>query len=188
MTRNIGHLAVALLVSFALAGTASAAAIVLVVPPEAPPYLVDGSQTGVNVLAAFIQGGGATFALGFTSLDPGWATIVVNPEFAVEFGPASSYLTETLSTDGGIPATVNFYAFSGCTMPSGCPASQLTDAYTVSFNADGGYTGYVALPAGNLTNENAVTTPEPTSGMIGGGGILLGIGLAFWRRWRTANR
>lgn len=133
----------------------------------------------MDVLEAFIEApAGATFDTpGFTNLDSGWSAITINPTYAVEYGPASSWLTEDLNIIGS-PLTVDFYAFTGCSI-STCPVQDLTDAYAVHFNG-GGYGEWTPLTVDNLSSENTTpTTPEP------GTMLLIGAGLAGLtvRRW-----
>ncbi len=96
-------------------GNPAVAGTILVVPPEAPSYLINPSATSVDVLEAFIEApAGATFdSPGFSNLDAGWTAITVNPTYAVEYGPPSSSLTEDLNVIGS-PLTVDFYAFTAC--------------------------------------------------------------------------
>jgi hypothetical protein len=140
----------------ALAGT------VWVIPPEAPTYLINPNAAGVDVLEAFIETPpGVTFDnQGFANLNLGWNATIVNLTYAVEYGPLSNYLTETLDITGGRPLTVDIYAFTGCANHLGatpsvpaCPVGDLTDAYQVTFN-EGGYVGWTALTADSLILEN----------------------------------
>lgn len=166
----------------ALAGT------LWVIPPEAPPYLINPSAAGVDVLEAFIETPtGVTFEnQGFANFNLGWNATIVNLTYAVEYGPLSNYLTETMDITGGRPLTVDVYAFTGCasqvsaTPPvSACPAGDLTDAYQVTFN-EGGYVGWTVLTADNLILENTDpnAAPEPASMLLIGFGA---IGLAVRR-------
>ena len=165
----------------ALAGT------VLVIPPEAPPYLINPSATGIDVLEAFIVTPGVTFdstTAGFVNLDNGWSAMIVNPTYAVEYGPLSSSLTENLDIIGG-SFTVNVYGFAGCasqfraTPPVlACSAANLIDAYQVTVN-DGGYGGWTpTLTGGNLVLQNSDAAPEPASMLLICSGL---IGLAVRR-------
>jgi len=172
--------------------TPALAATMWVIPPEAPTYLINPSATGVDVLEAFIETPPrATFDTpGFTNLDFGWTTITVNPTYAVEYGPLSSYLTEDLDIIG-TPLTVDIYAFTGCagqfsaTPPvSACPVGDLTDAYQVTFN-EGGYVGWTALTADDLALEysaNPDATPEPASMLLIGFG-LIGFAVLRYHKW-----
>jgi hypothetical protein len=135
-----------------------------------------------------------TFASqGFVNLDSGWNATIVNPTYAVEYGPLSSYLTEHLSITGGTLLTVNIYAFTGCASQfsatpaiTACPVANLTDAYQVTFN-NGGYVGWTALTADNLVHENSTgtnATPEPAS-MLLIGSALVGLAVRPWRKTVT---
>jgi hypothetical protein len=167
------------------------AATVWVIPPEAPTYLINPSAAGVDVLEAFIETpSGVTFDTpGLTNLDAGWSAITVNPTYAVEYGPLSSYLTEDLDIIG-TPLAVDIYAFTGCanqfsdTPPvSACPVEDLTDAYQVTFN-DGGYGGWTALTADDLALESSTdpnAAPEPASLWLIGFGVI-GLALGRYRK------
>jgi hypothetical protein len=150
---------------FAFAISASAGTL-WVVPPEAPTYLINPAATGVDTLEAFIQTPlGVTFdGQGFSNLDAGWSSAIVNPTYAVEHGPVSNSLTETLNLIGS-PQTVNFYAFTNGT---------LTDAFQAHFGPDG-YTNWTALTADDLANENTATPEPATFALLGAGLIALGV-------------
>lgn len=150
----------------------ASAGTIWVVPPEAPTYLINPSATNVNVLEAFIETpSGATFDnLGFASLDAGWSARTFNSTYAVEYGPASSSLTEDLDLTGA-PVTVDFYAFTGCTSFP-CSAADLSDAYAVHFSG-GTYQGWTPLTSANLTSENTTpTAPEPATVFLIGTGLI----------------
>jgi hypothetical protein len=151
---------------------------VIYVPPEAQPYVVNPAAPGINVLEAFIETpSDSIFAnLGFANLDPGWTAFLVNPKYAVEFGPPSPYLGESLDVvAGNFPVTVNVYAFTGCVVAqpfTGCPIGDLTDRYQLHFNIDGGgYGGWTNLGDSSLDGENT-STPEPASVLLSGGALF----------------
>ena len=135
------------------------------IPREEPTYGINSLATGVNVLEAFIQTPGVTFANpGFTNLDSGWTATTISPTYAVEYGTISGSLAEDLDiATTSTSVTVNLYAFTGCsTQPvSSCSSANLTDAYQVTFN-NGGYSGYTALATGDLASENTATPASLT--------------------------
>lgn len=182
MKTNLFTTALVLALIF-VGGIPAAAGTIWAVNPEAPPYLINSLATSVDVLEAFIETpSGVTFDTpGFINLDSGWSAITVNPTYAVEYGPPSSWLTEDLNIIGS-PLTVDFYAFTGCAslQPiSACPVQDLTDAYAVHFN-DGGYGGWTPLTADNLSAEKTTpTTPEPATMLLIGLGL---VGLGMRRR------
>jgi hypothetical protein len=98
-------------------------------------YLLNPSATGVDAVEAFIETPGVYFAnSGFSNLDSGWTANVVNPTYAIEYGPLSSNLT--LDIGGVAPSvTVEFFAFTGCTTASisTCSGDDLTDVYQVTY-------------------------------------------------------
>lgn len=154
---------------------------VYIVPPEAPPYLINPSAPTVDVLEAFIQTPGMSFdSPGFVNLDSGWNDVDVNPMYSAEYGTLSASLTEDLAIFGSNPSfSVDFYAFTGCASlepSSACPVEDLTDAYAVFFNG-GSYSSYAPLTAGNLAGENATpAAPEPATMMLISSG-LIGLGV-----------
>ena len=174
----------ALFVVLLVAGVIPAMAdSVYYVPPEAQPYVVNPVAPGINVLEAFIKTpSDSTFAnLGFANMDAGWTAFIVNPTYAVEYGPASTYLSESLDITGNSPVTVNVYAFTGCVVTepfTGCPIGDLTDLYQLHFNVDGGgYGGWTNISGSSLTDENT-STPEPaTLSTMMFCGALLALGL-----------
>ena len=163
-------LAIALVVPGVFPAMASA---VYIIPPEAPPYLINPSAAGVDTLEAFIQTPGVSFASpGFVNLDPGWNEFDINPTYSLEYGPASTMLTEDLNVSGGGSFVVDFYAFTGCAslQPiSACPVQDLTDQYQVTVNG-GNYVGWTPLPPNNLFTED--TTPEPATMLVIGLGLI----------------
>jgi hypothetical protein len=137
---------------------------------EGLPGLINPSATTVDVIEAFIKTPGVTFANpGFTDLDTGWSASTINPTYTVEYGTASTLVTEHLSIDVGAPTVVvNYYVFTGCsTQPTTpCTSAQLTDGYQVTYtNGDAG-TSWSPLPGGtsaavtDLAAENT-TPPAP---------------------------
>ena len=163
----------ALVTAFIVAGGVPAnAGTIWVVPPEAPTYLINASATNVDVLEAFIETpSGVTFDnLGFANLDAGWNAAIVNSTYAVEYGPASSSLTEDLDLIG-TPLTVDFYAFTGC-VSFPCAAADLSDAYAVHFSG-GAYGGWTPLTSANLSSENTTpAAPEPAAVLMIGAGLI----------------
>ncbi len=159
------------------------AGMVWVVPTEAAPYLINGSATSVNVLEAFIETpAGAVFDTpGFTNLDAGWSAVTVNPTYAIEYGPASGWLTENLNIIGS-PLIVDIYAFTGCSSFP-CPVGDLTDAYAAHFN-DAAYAAWTPLTAADLSRED--TAPEPASMLLIASG-LIALAIRRWGGLQPAN-
>jgi PEP-CTERM motif len=183
-------LPLALVMAFLVAGVIPAMADqVYYVPPEAQPYVVNPAAPGVGLLMAFIETpSGATFANnGFADLDPGWTAFVMNPTYAVEYGPLSTYLSESLDITGNSPVTVNVYAFTGCVVAepfTGCPVGGLTDLYQLHFDVSGGsYNSWSNIPASSLDGENT-STPEPTTLLM----VLCGALLTFGLRRKFTHR
>ena len=160
-----------------------------IIGAEAPPYIINPSAAGIDVLEAFIVTPGVTFdstTAGFVNLDNGWSAMIVNPTYAVEYGPLSSSLTEDLAFTGSIPPTaVHVYGFTGCAtqMPSisACPVEDLTDAYQVTGNGDGYTTWTPTVASNDLPSEDSAATPEPASILLIGSGV---IGLAVRRYYK----
>lgn len=156
---------------------------------EAPAYLINPSAAGIDVLEAFIVTPGVTFdstTAGFVNLDNGWSAMIVNPTYAVEYGPLSSSLTEDLAFTGSIPPTaVDVYGFTGCAaqMPSisACPVEDLTDAYQATGNGGGYSTWTPTVTSNDLPSEDSAATPEPASILLIGTGV---IGLAARRYYK----
>ena len=178
----MGHLRIVVLVlTFLVAGVIPSMAVsVYTIPPESPSYLINPSATGVDVLEAFIQTPGVSFGSpGFVNLDSGWNDRDINPRYSLEYGPLSAQLTEDLnlivSPSVSSPIAINLYAFTGCASlqpVSTCPVQDLTDAYQVTFD-HGAYQGWTPLTAANLSVENTTaSTPEPTTILLIGVGLI----------------
>jgi hypothetical protein len=143
----------------------------LVVPSETTPYSANPGAPGIDTLEAFITTPGVTFAPGgFTNLDPGWTNVDVASTFSYEYGPASSYLTETLNLTGNpTNFTIDFFGFYG---------GALADAYQVFDAGNGNYGGYNLFSSTEAAqvaySADSATVPEPAT-MVLLGAALLGL-------------
>jgi hypothetical protein len=139
-----------------------------------------GSDNNFTSIELFIEPSGSNPSnLSFTdpgSVDGGWTATLVNSQYLLLSGPSSSNIN--FSTDLLDPVTtavIDMYSLDG---------SILVDSAQLQWPGSGPYGWNVVSPltADNLADENTAATPEPSSLMLLGTGLVGGSGLLYRRR------